>query len=352
MWIKWDGIAQGELSMARQPKQPKARTVALDEAAASTPFDAILSVFGKPWVGISKRAAKGIASKGFDENQLEELLKTLDRQDVAIRYKWGVRPQARALEILAPTMPVEAVRTMLACLDRIGGGFIFWDNTSEYIAFNQLSDALGDNARAFYFDLEDSAKRGVSVRGSAFISQLERQSYSRAPTDLSLVDEVSENVAVSSFDTLGFENEPLTSEGNIRGRKATENFKDISEAVERFAILPPNPPRIWGEDFRGKSKEEKAASLIAFLEEVYGPFFEKNRDLMRDYLREKDPRLHLAIKNYGFSNLPEHLQMPSMRDRLRDRIRRAAAGEYDSMTDGERRSVRGGVARLGNTLKT
>lgn len=142
------------------------------------------------------------------------------------------------------------------------------------------------------------------------------------------------------------------SEGFIDQGDTTDNFRKANQTIDSAGSLPMVPPRLWKEDFRGKSKSEKAAVLIAFLEDVYGPYFSEHRSSMRDYLREKDPSLHQAIKNYGFASLPEHLQMPSMRDRLKERIQRAAAGEYDAMTEAERRSVRGAVKRLENSPKS
>lgn len=66
---------------------------------------------------------------------------------------------------------------------------------------------------------------------------------------------------------------------------------------------------------------------------------------MREYLGRKDPKLLAAIKAFGFKNLPDHLRMPSIREKVIDRIARAAAGEYDDMTPEEKKSVRTATQR-------
>jgi hypothetical protein len=140
--------------------------------------------------------------------------------------------------------------------------------------------------------------------------------------------------------------ERSTSEGNIDSENTKSSFKSAATSPASPSSLPPKPTRYWSADFRGKSKTEKGDALIKFIEDEYGAFFEEYRDQMRDYIRSVDPKLHAAIKNFGFSNLPTRFQMPSRDDKLKARLKRAAAGAYERMPKSEKRSVRGKLDRL------
>jgi hypothetical protein len=133
------------------------------------------------------------------------------------------------------------------------------------------------------------------------------------------------------------------SEGLIESEKTTKRFQ---KAVGDTSRLPAEPSALWDADFRGKSKLAKKTALLKFLDDVYGGYFPKHRDKLRDYIRTKNPELHAALKNYGFDNLPEKFKMPSRDERLMGRLKKAADGAYEDMSPPERRSIRGKLSRL------
>jgi phospholipid N-methyltransferase len=161
-----------------------------------------------------------------------------------------------------------------------------------------------------------------------------------------LLKQRSDKVEKKQEEELSSLNQPLQDEGSIDSEGTTKSFNRAGTSSPDFSGLPLMPKRLWSADFRGKSKLEKRKALISFIKNEYGPFLPKHRDVMRDYLRLKDPKLHLAIKNFGFANLPSSLQMPSRDDKAKTRLQRAAAGAYDSMSKANKRSVRGQVDRL------
>lgn len=136
--------------------------------------------------------------------------------------------------------------------------------------------------------------------------------------------------------------EHSASEGTIARGRATENFKD---AAARSAGNLPSRPKLWNQDFRGKPAGERDRALIAHIEHVYGDYLPQHANEMREYLGRKDPKLLAAIKVFGFKNLPENLRMPSIRQKVMERIARAAAGEYPGMNPEEKKSVRTATQR-------
>jgi hypothetical protein len=136
----------------------------------------------------------------------------------------------------------------------------------------------------------------------------------------------------------------LTSEGPIARRGTSTRFQQAATPATDTTKLPENPP-LWGRDFRGRASGEKDEALLAFVEEVYGPYLPQHRNAMRAYLLKKNPALHTSLRLFGFGNLPEHLRMPSQREQVRERIKLAAAGHYDEMTPAHKRSVSGATLR-------
>lgn len=136
-----------------------------------------------------------------------------------------------------------------------------------------------------------------------------------------------------------------TSEGLIDDKLTPEDFKKAFRSSVVGGGLPDVPKKFWTGDYRGKAKSVVTESLISFLEDVYGDYMPQHRNEMRTYLRKHDPGFLAFLKNFGFQNLPDKFQMPSTRQKVRTRLERAASGEYENMTETERRSVRGRLLR-------
>ncbi|WP_441232128.1 hypothetical protein AB7828_30800 [Tardiphaga sp. 215_C5_N2_1] len=148
-------------------------------------------------------------------------------------------------------------------------------------------------------------------------------------------------VEFQALKTVTFEN-PLASEGPIGRSGTTKKFRNASDSSVRKL---PAQPKLWNHDFRGKAAGERDRVLIAHIEEVYGDYLPEHANAMREYLKRKDPKLLATLKEFGFKNLPENLRMPSIRQKVAERIARAAAGGYDEMTSEEKKSVRTATQR-------
>lgn len=80
------------------------------------------------------------------------------------------------------------------------------------------------------------------------------------------------------------------------------------------------------------------AALLEFLDRVYGPYLPRHRYAIREFIAAKNPRLYRAIRAFGFDRLPQ-LEMPSRGELLRELVKRAAEGDYATMTTKEKRAV-------------
>ena len=186
------------------------------------------------------------------------------------------------------------------------------------------------------FSLEREASKTLSVYTLESISGKVKRGYIPRVASYLLLVHSPQKLEKRQDEGVKSPKQPQQDEGRIESADASDRFID--------AGLPPKPKRQWTYDFRGKLKRgsnKKERVLIAFLEDVYGAYLPKHRDLMRAYIRDRDPALNMALKGYGFANLPEHLQMPSSRERVALRLKQAATGEYGKMSRSEQRSVRG-----------
>lgn len=110
--------------------------------------------------------------------------------------------------------------------------------------------------------------------------------------------------------------------------------------------LPTTPPRLWPGRGRGRpSGQTSGETLIDFLRSTYGPYFEGSGDQLREYIFAHDKPLYQAIANFERRDtLPADVAMPSQRDRLKARLRKAVES-YDELTQSERSSVRSKLSR-------
>jgi hypothetical protein len=138
---------------------------------------------------------------------------------------------------------------------------------------------------------------------------------------------------------------PLQDEGSIKPRTTTARFNDRTASPER---LPDLPSKFWPGVGKGTSKTETEKALLAFIDEVYGPYMLNFRDSLRNYIFRKDRKLYRAINHYEKSDkpLPEKLRMPSRGQRVAARIERIAKqGNLQGLDEQERRSALGKLRR-------
>lgn len=130
---------------------------------------------------------------------------------------------------------------------------------------------------------------------------------------------------------------------NIVEFSSSKKAKVRLPITEQSTRLPEAPPRLWPIRPRGRPKRGGGSSaLLAFIREVYGPYFAKFRLQLRAYIFDKDFALYQAIADFerGGRQLPRDIRMPSERDIAERRFAKALRKEPNKTREPERKIVR------------
>jgi hypothetical protein len=114
--------------------------------------------------------------------------------------------------------------------------------------------------------------------------------------------------------------------------------------------LPKKPSKLFVARQQGKKSREQQAvadlEVVNFIKEVYGPYYEKHRTKLLAYIREHDPALFNAIRVLKRNNrMPAAVYLPSRTEALEELVQKAAKDGLKSLSEPERRSIRGAISR-------
>jgi hypothetical protein len=126
------------------------------------------------------------------------------------------------------------------------------------------------------------------------------------------------------YEPLSYEAAPAGHESDISSKSAKYR-QSLSEAD----ALPDKPPRMWEARHSGRPAKgnDSDAELIAFIREVYGPYFSKHRNRLRAYIYGNDQTLYRKIYRFEAKGgkLPKDIGMPSQRVNADSRRMKEAA---------------------------